>query len=99
MCGNGHCCITFLNYWKQENNLSQIIGTIYQFFIAYKGYERGYQNEATEILRRMDFSFFEQKCQEYVRSYANLFFDDNSDYYLFQEINDETTKKLFSKRT
>ena len=81
----------------QRKDLSQIIGAIYQFFMACHYYQNGYDNEAMRILRQKDVSFFVQKCQEYVRSYANLFFDDNSDYYLFQDINDETSKELFSK--
>ena len=94
---NGHCCTQFLNEWDQRKDLSQIIGVIYQFFMACHYYQNGYSNEATSILRQKDVSFFDQKYQEYVRSYANLFFDDNSDYYLFQDINDETSKELFSK--
>ena len=95
---DGHCDIKLLkNNWRAEYNLSQIIGAIYHFFICYNRPDHGYHNEATMILREKNFSLFEQKCQEYVRSYANLFFDDNSDCYLFQEINDETTKELFHK--
>ena len=94
---NGHCCTQFLNDWNQGKNLSQIIGAIYQFFMACHFHHCGYANEAKRILETKDVSFFDQKCQEYVRSYANLFFDDNSDYYLFQDINDETSKELFSK--
>ena len=93
---NGHCCTKFLNDWREKYNISQIIGAIYHFFICSKP-DHGYGNEATHILRENNYSYFEKKCQEYVRSYANLFFDDNSDYYLFQEINDEITKELFSK--
>jgi len=93
---NGYCCTKFLNCWKEEYNISQIIGAIYHFFICSKP-DHGYRNEATIILREKNYSIFEKKCQEYVRSYANLFFDDNSDYYLFQEINDEKTKQIFSK--
>ena len=93
---DGHCCTMLLNCWKEEYNLSQIIGAIYHFFMC-SNPKNGYSNEATRILRENNYELFEQKCLEYVRSYANLFFDDNSDYYLFQDINDEITKELFSK--
>ena len=59
--------------------------------------DHGYYNLATQILREKNYSLFEEKSQEYVRSYANLFFDDYSDYYLFQDINAEITKESFSK--
>ena len=94
---NGHCCTQFLRDWNQGKNLSQIIGAIYQFFMACYYYQNGYNNAAKHLLRDKGVSFFDKECQKYVRSYANLFFDDNSDYYLFQDINDETSKELFSK--
>ena len=92
---NGNCCTMFLNYWRSEYNLSQIIGVIYHFFIC-SCFEHGYSNEATHILREKGYSFFAEKCREYVRKYSDLFFENKSNFYLFQGIYDETIKELNS---
>ena len=81
---DGRCCISFLNNWKKENNLLEILSVLYEFFVYQT--QHGYGNEAT-VLFRSDISKFNEKCQEYAKQY-----NDNSklnsyskEDFLFQE--------------
>ena len=75
---DGRCCISFLNYWNQNNSLLEIICILYEFF-AYQTFN-GYQNDASKIFKTKNISLFKEKCQEYVKKYAYKEFNNEYDY-------------------
>ena len=79
---DGHCCIKFLNEWKENYNLYLIIIGLYEFFLSNNVH--GYSNEATKIYRE-DLYLFEKKCQEYVIKYALKEFSEQFEYYYQDE--------------
>ena len=82
---NGHCCISFIENWKTENNLAQILSVLYEFFVYQTN--NGYNGGASELFKANKILEFNEKCQEYVKKYnenENLKSYKKEDF-LFQE--------------
>lgn len=78
-------------FWKENTELSIILGNLYEFFIFHCP-QSPFNRETAELYIRNNYEF-KNKCQEYVKKYALLEFNENLDY-LFQ--NNSYSKRQFS---
>ena len=78
-------------FWKENTELSIILGNLYEFFLFHCP-QSPFDREAAELYIRNNYEF-KNKCQEYVKKYALLEFNENLDY-LFQ--NNSYSKRQFS---